>query len=120
MLLTMMKGKIHRATVTDANLDYVGSITIDKDLMDAANILENEKVQVLNLTNGKRFETYAIPGKRGKGDICINGAAAHKASKDDMVIIIAYANMGENEAKMFKPSVVMVDGKNIKKRNQSR
>ena len=112
MVLTMLKGKIHRATVTQAELNYVGSITIDKDLMDAAGILENEKVQIVDNNNGARLETYVIPGKRGSGTICLNGAAARCAQPGDKVIIIAYAQMSEEEAKEHKPKVVFMNDDN--------
>ena len=112
MVLTMLKGKIHRATVTRAELNYVGSITIDKDLMDAAGILENEKVQIVDNNNGARLETYVIPGKRGSGTICLNGAAARCVQPGDKVIIIAYAQMSEEEAKEHKPKVVFMNDDN--------
>lgn len=112
MLLTIHKGKIHRATITQANLNYVGSITIDEDLLDAAGILEGEKVQVVNNNNGERLETYTIKGKRGSGEICLNGAAARRAEVGDVVIIICYALMTPEEAKEFKPKVVFVDEQN--------
>lgn len=112
MLIEMMNSKIHRATVTDANLNYIGSITIDGALMDASGILENQKVQVLSLANGARIETYAIRGESGSGVICLNGAAAHHFDIGDMVIIIAYAQMDYNEAKTHKPTVVHVDKNN--------
>lgn len=112
MIYTMMHGKIHRATVTEANLNYVGSITIDEDLLDAAGILPGEKVQIVNNNNGARLETYTIPGKRGSGVICLNGAAARCALEDDIVIIIAYAQMDEKEAKALEPKVVLVDKQN--------
>lgn len=112
MVLTMLKGKIHRATVTQAELNYVGSITIDKDLMDAAGILENEKVQIVDNNNGARLETYVIPGKRGSGTICLNGAAARCVQPGDKVIIIAYAQMSEEEAKEHKPKVVFMNDDN--------
>lgn len=112
MLRTMMKSKIHRATVTEANLNYVGSITIDRDLMDAADILENEKVQIVNNNNGARFETYVIEGERGSGVICVNGAAARLVQPGDIVIIISYAMFEDKEAKNHKPKVVMVDNNN--------
>lgn len=105
MTIEMMHAKLHRAKVTDANLNYIGSITIDEDWMDEVGILNNEKVQVVNVTNGNRLETYAIPGKRGSGTICLNGAAAHKAQKGDIVIIIAYASMDYESAKTFEPKV---------------
>lgn len=112
MIYTMMHGKIHRATVTEANLNYVGSITIDEDLLDAAGILPGEKVQIVNNNNGARLETYTIPGKRGSGVICLNGAAARCALEGDIVIIIAYAQMDEKEAKALEPKVVLVDKRN--------
>lgn len=106
MVIEVLKSKIHRVTVTEANVDYVGSITIDKELMDAANIIVGEKVQVVNVTNGERLETYAIAGEAGSGVVCLNGAAAHKASVGDVVIIISYATMEFEEAKNFKPWVI--------------
>ncbi len=106
MVIEVLKSKIHRVTVTEANVDYVGSITIDKELMDAANIIVGEKVQVVNVTNGERLETYAIAGEAGSGVVCLNGAAAHKASVGDVVIIISYAAMEFEEAKSFKPWVI--------------
>ena len=108
----MMHGKIHRATVTESNLNYVGSITIDADLLDAAGILPGEKVQIVNNNNGARLETYTIKGKRGSGEICLNGAAARCALQGDIVIIIAYAQMDEAKAKALEPKVVLVDGNN--------
>lgn len=112
MTYTMMHGKIHRATVTEANLEYMGSITIDEDLMDAAGILPGERVQICNNNNGARLETYTIPGKRGSGVVCLNGAAARCTAIGDVVIIIAYAKMDEKEARALVPKVVMVDEKN--------
>lgn len=109
MVIEILKSKIHRVHVTEANVDYVGSITIDEALMEAANIIRGEKVQVVNVTNGERLETYAIPGERGSGVICLNGAAAHKAKVGDIVIIISYAQMDFEEAKAFKPCVVFPD-----------
>lgn len=106
MVIEVLKSKIHRVTVTEANVDYVGSITIDKELMDAANIIVGEKVQVVNVTNGERLETYAIAGEAGSGVVCLNGAAAHKASVGDVVIIISYAAMEFEESKSFKPWVI--------------
>ena len=106
MQIEVFKSKIHRALVTEANLHYVGSITIDEDLMEAANIIENEKVQVVNINNGERLDTYVIKGKRGSGVCCLNGPAARKAAVGDVVIIIAYATMEFEEAKTFKPSIV--------------
>ncbi|GAV26049.1 aspartate 1-decarboxylase [Carboxydothermus islandicus] len=112
MFLTMMKGKIHRATVTEANLNYVGSITIDEELLEASGILPNEKVQVVNINNGARLETYTIPGAKGSGIISLNGAAARLCQVGDKVIIIAYALMEEKEAKQWQPKVVFVDENN--------
>jgi len=112
MKIEILKSKIHRATLTEANIQYVGSCTIDEDLMDAANLIEYEKVQVLNITNGERLETYVIKGKRGSGVICLNGAAARKAVEGDMLIIASYAQMDFEEAKNFKPSIVFPDQKN--------
>ena len=108
----MMKSKIHRAIVTESNLDYEGSITIDSRLMEKANILPYEQVDIYNVTSGERFTTYAIRGEKDSGIICINGAAAHKAKKGDMVIIVTYANFAENELELFKPAKVYVDGLN--------
>lgn len=110
MWVEILKSKIHRATVTDANLDYVGSITIDEDIMDAANIFVHEKVAIVNNNNGERFETYVIRGERGSGIICLNGAAARKVQKGDIVIIMSYAMMPLEEAKKFEPTVVQIDG----------
>ncbi len=109
MIIEILKSKIHRVHVTEANVDYVGSITIDESLMEAANIIRGEKVQVVNVTNGERLETYAIPGRRDSGVVCLNGAAAHKASVGDVVIIISYAQMDFEEAKTFAPNVVFPD-----------
>jgi aspartate 1-decarboxylase len=106
MQIEVFKSKIHRAVVTEANLNYVGSITIDEDLMDAANIIENEKVQVVNINNGERLETYVIKGKRGSGVCCLNGPAARKVAVGDIVIIISYATIDFEEAKTFKPWIV--------------
>ena len=106
MYIEVMKSKIHRVTVTQANVDYVGSITIDSSLLEAANIIRGEKVQVVNVTNGERLETYAIPGPAGSGVVCLNGAAAHKASVGDVIIIISYASMDFEEAKGFEPWVI--------------
>lgn len=108
MLLNMFKGKIHRATVTEANLNYVGSVTIDMDLMDAAGILPGERVQIVNNNNGSRLETYTIEGERGSGVVCLNGAAARLVQPGDKVIIIAYALMDAEEAKTFEPNVVIL------------
>ncbi|MFK5881349.1 MAG: aspartate 1-decarboxylase [Sulfurospirillum sp.] len=112
MTFEMLYSKIHRAVVSDANLNYVGSITIDAELMDAANLRIGQKVEIVNINNGERFSTYVIEGKRGAKDICLNGAAARKAEVGDRIIIIAYASMSEEEAKQFKPSVVLVNDEN--------
>ncbi len=112
MLLTMMKSKIHRASITETELEYVGSISIDEDFLDKAGILENEKVQVVNMNNGERFETYVIKAARGSKKIGLNGAAARLGYKGDKVIIIAYARMTPEEANTHKPSVVLVDDTN--------
>jgi aspartate 1-decarboxylase len=109
MLIEVVKSKIHRVHVTEANLNYIGSITIDEDLMDAANIIANEKVHIVNNNNGERFETYVIKGERGTGVICLNGAAARKVQKGDIVIIMSYALMDFEEAKIFKPSIIFPD-----------
>lgn len=109
MLLTMMKGKLHRATVTQAELHYVGSVTIDADLLEQSGILPGERVQIVDVDNGARFETYTIPGESGSGVICINGAAARLVQVGDRVIIIAYALMDENEARSFRPRVLVLD-----------
>jgi aspartate 1-decarboxylase len=114
MLIEVVKSKIHKVSITGANLHYVGSITIDEDLMDAANLIENEKVHVLNLNNGERLVTYVIKGNRGSGDICLNGAAARKVVPGDVVIIMSFAMMDFNEAKTFKPSIVFPDTKTNK------
>jgi aspartate 1-decarboxylase len=108
----MLKSKIHRATVTEGNIDYEGSITIDKKLMRAADILPYEQVQVLNINNGARFSTYAIEGEEGKGDICLNGAAARLAVRGDLVIILTYTDMSDEEAREYKPIVVHVNERN--------
>jgi aspartate 1-decarboxylase len=112
MLRTMCKGKIHRATVTQADLNYVGSITIDQDLLDAADIYPYEQVQVVNINNGARLETYTIPGARGSGVICLNGAAARLNAVGDLVIIISYAQCNEEEIRSLQPHVVFVDENN--------
>ena len=112
MILNLLKAKIHCATVTEANLQYMGSITIDEALMEAAGILANERVQITDNNNGARLETYVIPGKRGSGVICLNGAAARCVQPGDIVIIMAYAFMEEAEAKVYQPKVVMVNEKN--------
>lgn len=112
MLIQVFKSKIHRAKVTQAELNYVGSITIDEELMEAANLIPNEKVQVVNINNGERFETYVIKGERGSGMICLNGPAARKVQVGDVVIVISYATMDFEEAKKFKPSVIFPDENN--------
>ena len=112
MFRTMLKSKIHRATVTQADLHYVGSVAIDRDLMDAADLLEGERVAIADITNGARLETYVIPAPRGSGTITINGAAAHLVEAGDLVIIMNYASMDDAEAKRWKPIVVHVDEKN--------
>lgn len=109
MQVQIVKSKIHRVTVTESNLDYIGSITIDQDLMDAADILPGERVFIVDNNNGERFDTYAIPGERGSGMICLNGAAARRVQKGDIVIIMCYAMMPYDEAKTFKPSVIFPD-----------
>ena len=109
MFIEVVKSKIHRVTVTEANLNYIGSITIDEDLLDAANLIANEKVSIVNNNNGERFETYIIKGERGSGVVCLNGAAARKAQPRDIIIVMSYAMMDFEEAKTFKPSVVFPD-----------
>jgi aspartate 1-decarboxylase len=111
MLVQVVKSKIHRVKVTGADLNYIGSITIDEDLMDAANIIEGERVQIVNNNNGERLETYAIPGPRGSGEITLNGAAARKVAKGDVLILIVYAFMELEQAKKFKPSLVFPNEK---------
>jgi aspartate 1-decarboxylase len=106
MQIELLKSKIHRAVITEANLNYIGSITIDEDLMDASNLIENEKVTVVNVNNGERLETYVIKGKRGSGTCCMNGPAARKAAVGDIVIIISYASMEFETAKTFKPWII--------------
>jgi aspartate 1-decarboxylase len=106
MLIEVLKSKIHRATITEANLQYVGSLTLDEDLMEAANMIEYEKIQVVNVNNGERLETYLIKGKRGSGVVCLNGPAARKGAVGDTVIIISYATMDFEAAKQFQPAVV--------------
>ena len=112
MLLEFLYSKIHRATVTDANLNYVGSITIDEELLNAANMKEWQKVEILDVNNGERFQTYIIKGKAGSGDICLHGAAARKVQPGDKVIIVTYGQFEEKELKDFKPTVVIVDDDN--------
>jgi aspartate 1-decarboxylase len=112
MMLTMFKSKIHRATVTEANLNYSGSLTLDPDLIEAANMLPYEQIDVLNVHTGGRLTTYIIEGKRGSGVVCLNGAAARMGEPGDLVIVVAYAQMTPEEAKSFKPTVVLVDADN--------
>ena len=112
MQIEVLKSKIHRATITQADLHYIGSITLDEDLMDAANLVEFEKVQVLNINNGERLDTYVIKGERGTGQISLNGAAARKAVPGDLIIIASYAAIDFSEAKTFKPKVIFPDGDN--------
>lgn len=112
MHIQVLKSKIHRVKITQAELHYVGSITIDENLMDAANLIENEKVQVVNVNNGERLETYVIKGERGSGQVCLNGPAARKAAVGDIVIIISYAGMELEEAKKYKPTLIFPDEKN--------
>lgn len=109
MNIEIVKSKIHRVTVTDANLNYIGSITIDEDLMDAANLIAGEKVQVININNGERLETYVIKGNRGSGEICLNGPAARKVVVGDIILIISYASMEFEEAKTFEPIIIFPD-----------
>ncbi|MCD8231483.1 MAG: aspartate 1-decarboxylase [Clostridiales bacterium] len=116
MTITMLKGKIHRATVTQAELSYVGSITVDEELLRAAGILEYEKVQIVDVDNGSRFETYTIAGEPGSGVICLNGAAARCVSVGDRIILMSYADMAPEEAKEHRPSVVFVDDNNRPRR----
>ena len=112
MTIEVLKSKIHRVKITQAELHYVGSITVDEDLLDAANIIENEKVQVVNIDNGERLETYAIKGERGSGMVCLNGPAARKAQVGDTVIVISYASMTQEEARAHKPILVFPDNSN--------
>tara|TARA_A100001015_G_scaffold274570_1_gene331070 strand:+ start:1810 stop:2160 length:351 start_codon:yes stop_codon:yes gene_type:complete len=112
MKIELLKSKIHRATVTDANLDYVGSLTLDPILMQQANLNEYEKIHVLNITNGSRLITYIIKGESGSGEVCINGAAAHLVSRGDLVIVAAYCSLSESDAKIFKPTILHVDNQN--------
>ena len=109
MNIEVVKSKIHRVTVTEADLNYIGSISIDEDLMDAANLIENEKVQIVNINNGERLETYVITGERGTGQICMNGPAARRVAVGDVIIIISYASMDFEEAKSFKPVLIFPD-----------
>lgn len=112
MFIEVVKSKIHRVKITQAELHYVGSITIDEDLMDAANIIENEKVQIVNINNGERLETYVITGERGSGQVCLNGPAARKAQVGDIIIIISYGSMDFAEAKQHKPTIIFPDKNN--------
>lgn len=114
MFVTVLKSKIHRVSITEANLNYIGSITIDQDLMEASNIIANEKVAIVNNDNGARFETYVIPGERGTGVICLNGAAARLVQPGDVIIIMSYAMMDFEEAKRFKPTLIFPDTKTNK------
>lgn len=109
MLIEVLKSKIHRVTITEANLNYIGSIEIDEDLMDAANLIENEKVHILDINNGERLETYVIRGMRKSGRICLNGAAARKVVPGDVIIIMSYATMDFQEARSFRPSIIFPD-----------
>jgi len=112
MLRHMLRAKIHRARVTEANLDYVGSITIDQSLLEAAELFPNERVEIYNITNGERLSTYVVPGEPNSGVICVNGAAAHKVSKGDLIIIASYAFMDPSEARQHQPKLVFVDNDN--------
>lgn len=112
MQIQVLKSKVHRCTITEANLNYVGSLTLDENLMDAANLIENEKIHVVNCNNGERLETYVIKGERGSGVVCLNGAAARRGEPGDILIIISYALMDFEEAKTFKPSIAFPDGAN--------
>ena len=109
MNIEVVKSKLHRVTVSEADLNYIGSITIDEDLMDAANLIENEKVQIVNINNGERLETYVITGERGSGQICMNGPAARKVAVGDIIIVISYASMDIESARSFKPNLVFPD-----------
>jgi aspartate 1-decarboxylase len=109
MNIEVVKSKLHRVTVTEADLNYIGSITIDQDLMEAANIIENEKVQIVNINNGERLDTYVITGERGSGQICMNGPAARKVAVGDIIIIISYATIEFEEAKSFRPTMIFPD-----------
>jgi aspartate 1-decarboxylase len=114
MFIEVLKSKIHKVTVTEANLNYVGSVSIDENLMEAVDLIENEKVQVLNISNGERLETYVIKGERGSGQICLNGPAARKVAVGDVVLIMSYATIDFNEAKTFKPKIIFPDTKTNK------
>lgn len=109
MTIEVLRAKLHRVSITEADLNYIGSITIDEDLIDAVGFVEGEKVQVLNVNNGERLETYVIKGERGSGRICLNGPAAHKASVGDIVIVVAYARMTLEEARVFRPTIIFPD-----------
>lgn len=111
MQIEVLKSKIHRVSVTEANLDYVGSVTIDEELLEAANLIAGEKVQIVDINNGERLETYIIKGERGSGCVCLNGAAARKVAVGDLIIIISYALMDFEEAKSFKPSIIFPDSR---------
>ncbi len=114
MQIQILKSKVHRAVITEANLNYVGSLTLDEDIMDAANMIEHEKIQIVNVNNGERIETYLIKGKRGSGVVCLNGPAARKGAEGDVVIVISYALMNFEEAKQYKPIVVFpVEGNKL-------
>ncbi len=115
MTIEVLKSKIHRATITEANLNYIGSITIDEELMDAANLIENEKVSIYDISNGNRLDTYVIKGARQSGVICLNGAAARKVAVDDLIIIVSYAALDFEEAKNFKPRIIFPDKNNFLK-----
>ena len=112
MHIEVLKSKIHRATITESNLDYIGSIAIDENLMEASNLIENERVNIYNITNGERFDTYVILGERGSGIISLNGAAARKVAINDKIIIVSYASMDFEEAKNFKPDIIFPDDNN--------
>ncbi|SEH80868.1 L-aspartate 1-decarboxylase [Halobacillus karajensis] len=112
MFRTMMKAKIHRARVTEANLNYVGSVTIDQDILDQVGILPHEKVQIVNNNNGERLETYVIAGERGSGVVCLNGAAARRVQPDDVIIIVSYAMLSEKDLDIFRPKIALMDEKN--------
>lgn len=114
MLIEVLKSKIHRVTVTEADLNYIGSVTIDEDIMEAGNVIEGEKVQIVNINNGERLETYVIKGARGSGNVCLNGPAARRVAVGDIIIIIAYAQMNFEEAKKFKPTIVFPNTSNNK------
>ncbi|MAS52730.1 MAG: aspartate 1-decarboxylase [Flavobacteriales bacterium] len=114
MLVEVLKSKIHRVTVTEADLNYIGSVTIDEDIMDAGNVIEGEKVQIVNINNGERLETYVIKGERGSGNVCLNGPAARRVAVGDIIIIIAYAQMDFEKAKQFKPTIVFPNTSNNK------